>query len=74
MAFGLQQAVFPVRIGEILLLVIALSMLLTPLAFIASDWIGRRLGRTPPPRMARPTRSTNRPRSSSRASGASGRW
>jgi CPA2 family monovalent cation:H+ antiporter-2 len=42
-AFGLQQSVFPVRIGEILLLVIALSMLLTPLAFIASDWIGRRL-------------------------------
>ncbi len=43
-AFGLQQSVFPVRIGEVLLLVIALSMLLTPLAFIASDWIGRRLG------------------------------
>ncbi|MDG4649958.1 monovalent cation:proton antiporter-2 (CPA2) family protein [Roseibacterium sp. SDUM158017] len=43
-AFGLQQAVFPVRVGEILLLVIALSMLLTPLAFIASDWIGRSLG------------------------------
>jgi CPA2 family monovalent cation:H+ antiporter-2 len=42
-AFGLQQAVFPVRIGEILLLVIALSMLLTPLAFIASDWIAGRL-------------------------------
>jgi CPA2 family monovalent cation:H+ antiporter-2 len=42
-SFGLQQAVFPVRIGEILLLVIALSMLLTPLAFIASDWIGKRL-------------------------------
>jgi CPA2 family monovalent cation:H+ antiporter-2 len=43
-AFGLQQAVFPIRIGEILLLVIALSMLLTPLAFIASDWIAQRLG------------------------------
>jgi CPA2 family monovalent cation:H+ antiporter-2 len=43
-AFGLQQAVFPTRIGEILLLVIALSMLLTPLAFIASDWIAARLG------------------------------
>jgi CPA2 family monovalent cation:H+ antiporter-2 len=43
-AFGLQQSVFPIRIGEILLLVIALSMLLTPLAFIASDWIGQRLG------------------------------
>jgi CPA2 family monovalent cation:H+ antiporter-2 len=42
-AFGLQQAVFPVRIGEILLLVIALSMLLTPLAFIVSDWIAQRL-------------------------------
>jgi CPA2 family monovalent cation:H+ antiporter-2 len=43
-AFGLQQSVFPIRIGEILLLVIALSMLLTPLAFIASDWIAQRLG------------------------------
>jgi CPA2 family monovalent cation:H+ antiporter-2 len=42
-AFGLQQSVFPAQIGEILLLVIALSMLLTPLAFIASDWIARRL-------------------------------
>ncbi len=42
-AFGLQQAVFPTRIGEILLLVIALSMLLTPLAFIVSDWIAHRL-------------------------------
>jgi hypothetical protein len=73
MAFGLQQSVFPVRIGEILLLVIALSMLLTPLAFIASDWIGAP-GQDAPPRMARPTRSTNRPRSSSRASGGSGRW
>jgi CPA2 family monovalent cation:H+ antiporter-2 len=43
-AFGLQQAVFPVGTGEVLLLVIALSMLLTPLAFIASDWIARRIG------------------------------
>jgi CPA2 family monovalent cation:H+ antiporter-2 len=42
-AFGLQQAVFPVPVGEILLLVIALSMLLTPLAFIAADLIGRTL-------------------------------
>jgi CPA2 family monovalent cation:H+ antiporter-2 len=45
-AFGLQQSVFPIRIGEILLLVIALSMLLTPLAFIASDWIGGAWRRT----------------------------
>jgi len=43
-AFGLQQSVFPIRISEILLLIIALSMLLTPLAFIASDWISNRLG------------------------------
>lgn len=42
-AFGLQQSVFPIRISEILLLVIALSMLLTPLAFIVSDWIAQRL-------------------------------
>jgi CPA2 family monovalent cation:H+ antiporter-2 len=58
-AFGLQQAVFPIRIGEILLLVIALSMLLTPLAFIASDWIGGASARQPGTRTARPTRSMN---------------
>ncbi|AHM04366.1 putative Glutathione-regulated potassium-efflux system protein KefB [Roseibacterium elongatum DSM 19469] len=42
-AFGLQQGVFQTTTGEILLLVIALSMLLTPLSFIAYEMIGRRL-------------------------------
>jgi len=42
-AFGIQQYVFPDRVGEILLLVIALSMLLTPLSFIASDMLRKRL-------------------------------
>lgn len=36
-SFSLQQDVLPPEIGDILLLVIALSMLLTPLAFIAHD-------------------------------------
>ncbi|MFW5655857.1 MAG: monovalent cation:proton antiporter-2 (CPA2) family protein, partial [Roseicyclus sp.] len=51
-SFGLGQAVFPPETGEILLLVIALSMLLTPLAFIASDWIARRLDRDGTPEEA----------------------
>ncbi len=42
-AFGAQQLVFPDRVGEILLLVIALSMLLTPLSFIASDYLRKRM-------------------------------
>ncbi|WP_224815739.1 monovalent cation:proton antiporter-2 (CPA2) family protein [Hasllibacter sp. MH4015] len=41
-AFGVQQAVFPDRIAEILLLVVALSMLLTPLSFILYERIGTR--------------------------------
>jgi CPA2 family monovalent cation:H+ antiporter-2 len=43
-AFGVQQAVFPDRVAEILLLVTALSMLLTPLSFILYDKISARLG------------------------------
>jgi hypothetical protein len=73
-AFGLQQSVFPVRIGEILLLVIALSMLLTPLAFIASDWIARRLAHEAKPEDGEADEIEEKARSSSRASAASGRW
>ncbi len=43
-AFGLQQSVFPERIAEVMLLVIALSMLLTPLSFIAYERLRTRLG------------------------------
>jgi len=43
-AFGLQQSVFPDRVAEIMLLVIALSMLLTPLSFIAYEALRARLG------------------------------
>jgi len=46
-AVGVQQAVFPDRIAEILLLVVALSMLLTPLSFILYEKIGARLGDAP---------------------------
>ncbi len=42
-AFGVQQAVFPDRVAAILLLVIALSMLLTPLSFILYEKISARL-------------------------------
>ena len=43
-AFGVQQAVFPNQIAEILLLVVALSMLFTPLSFILYEQISARLG------------------------------
>lgn len=43
-AFGLQQAVFPDRTAEILLLIVALSMLFTPLSFILFEKISARLG------------------------------
>ncbi|GAA5065687.1 monovalent cation:proton antiporter-2 (CPA2) family protein [Roseibacterium beibuensis] len=46
-AFGLQQGVFLPRIGEIILLVVALSMLLTPLSFIVYEFIGKRLASEP---------------------------
>lgn len=42
-AFGVQQAVFPGQVASILLLVIALSMLLTPLAFILYEKVFSRL-------------------------------
>ncbi len=42
-AFGLQQSVFPDRVAEVLLLIIALSMLLTPLSFIAYEALRNRL-------------------------------
>jgi CPA2 family monovalent cation:H+ antiporter-2 len=42
-SFGLQQDVFPPQIAEILLLAIALSMLLTPLSFIAFELLRKRM-------------------------------
>lgn len=42
-AFGVSQSVFPDRVAEILLLVVALSMLLTPLSFILYERIGARM-------------------------------
>lgn len=42
-AFGVSQSVFPDRIAEILLLVVALSMLLTPLSFILYEKISARM-------------------------------
>jgi CPA2 family monovalent cation:H+ antiporter-2 len=42
-SFGVQQLVFPERVAEVLLLVIALTMLLTPLSFIASDFLRTKL-------------------------------
>jgi len=41
-SFGLQQAVLPTELAERALFVIALSMLLTPLAFIAHERLSRR--------------------------------
>ncbi|MCB2117324.1 MAG: cation:proton antiporter, partial [Rhodobacteraceae bacterium] len=42
-AFAVKQRILPDPLAQILLLVIALSMLLTPLAFIAHDLIARRM-------------------------------
>ena len=42
-SFALQQSVLPGEVGQILLLVVALSMLLTPLAFIAYDGLSARM-------------------------------
>jgi CPA2 family monovalent cation:H+ antiporter-2 len=72
-AFGLQQAVFPTRIGEILLLVIALSMLLTPLAFIASTGSPPASGGDTADEEKEADKIDEKAPSSSRASGASGR-
>ncbi len=43
-SFSVQQRVLPEAIGESLLLVVALSMLLTPLFFIAFEQLSRRMG------------------------------
>ena len=45
-SFALQVNALPVFLGERLLLVVALSMLLTPLAFIAYDFISKRFDET----------------------------
>ncbi|KMK67753.1 monovalent cation:proton antiporter-2 (CPA2) family protein [Puniceibacterium sp. IMCC21224] len=42
-AFSIQQNVVASVLGERLLLVVALSMMITPLLFIAYDWLSRRL-------------------------------
>ena len=42
-SFALQQRVLTGGTGQILLLVVALSMLLTPLLFIAYDWLSARI-------------------------------
>ncbi|RYH06488.1 cation:proton antiporter [Tropicimonas sp. IMCC6043] len=43
-SFALQENVLTGRLSQILLLVIALSMLVTPLLFILYDWIAHRVG------------------------------
>lgn len=45
-AFSDQQNVLPRGLSEILLLVIALTMLITPLLFLLFDWISKRLRET----------------------------
>ena len=47
-AFGVQQTVLPTALADTLLVVIALSMLLTPLFFIAYEMIARRLAAAAP--------------------------
>jgi CPA2 family monovalent cation:H+ antiporter-2 len=42
-AFSDQQNVLPRGMGEVLLLVIALTMLITPLLFLAYDWLSHRM-------------------------------
>jgi glutathione-regulated potassium-efflux system protein KefB len=46
LSFTVQQNVIPTDLSEILLLVVALSMLLTPLLFIAYDQISKRFSET----------------------------
>lgn len=48
LAFSLQQNVIPAHISEKLLLIIALTMLITPLLFILYDQISRRMRDTKP--------------------------
>ena len=45
-SFSNQQNVLPRGMGEILLLVIALTMLITPLLFILYDWLSKRMTET----------------------------
>ena len=47
-AFSVGQDVIPQRIGETLLLVVALTMLITPLLFILYEVINRRMDDSPP--------------------------
>jgi CPA2 family monovalent cation:H+ antiporter-2 len=47
-SFALQQSVIPQELSQTLLLVVALSMLLTPLLFIAHDQMAKRLQHTGP--------------------------
>ena len=42
-AFGIQQSVFPGPLADRLYLIVALSMLLTPLAFVLYDWVSGRI-------------------------------
>ncbi|MAU51517.1 MAG: potassium transporter [Roseovarius sp.] len=42
-SFSAQQNVLPAGMGEVLLLVIAITMLITPLLFLIFDWLSRRL-------------------------------
>lgn len=51
-SFALQQNVLTADIGQILLLVVALSMLLTPLAFIAYDFMSKSMGESAETRAA----------------------
>jgi CPA2 family monovalent cation:H+ antiporter-2 len=44
LSFSQQQDVLPPVLGERLLLVIALSMLITPLLFLCYDWLSKRMG------------------------------
>jgi CPA2 family monovalent cation:H+ antiporter-2 len=47
-SFALQQAILPGTVAQIVLMVISLSMLLTPALFIAHDVLARRLSRRRP--------------------------
>lgn len=42
-SFSLQQAIFPADLGDRLLLIVALSMLITPLAFMLYEFLSKRM-------------------------------
>jgi len=42
-SFSLQQAIFPADLGDRLLLIVALSMLITPLAFLLYEFLSKRM-------------------------------